>query len=151
MTDKQIIKALKCIASKKDVLCKDCAYRTYTDLNCHRHAANDAFDLINRQNAKLAEAQAKIEALQMDNAQLERDIFCAQMNADIAFQTGLNKAQDLYAEQIKSEVRTEAIKEFAELVKNNRNRIYNTIYSGYHFSIKIDELVKEMTEGEENA
>lgn len=151
MTDKQIIKALECITGKSDILCESCAYKTYIYSICGREAAKDALDLINRQKAEIANAQAKIEALHMDYAQLERDILSAEMNADIAYQTGLNTAQDLYAEQIKSEVRTEAIKEFAEFIKNNKKRLFNTMYSDYFFSYKIDEFVKEMTEGKENA
>ncbi len=46
-----------------------------------------------------------------------------------------------------SEVRAEAIKEFAELVKANQRMLFNHIYSRPHFAEAIDNLVKEMTEG----
>ena len=36
---------------------------------------------------------------------------------DTAFQDGLNEAQDLYAEQVKTEIKHEAYKEFAEKLK----------------------------------
>lgn len=83
MTDKEIIKALECIASKKDVLCKNCTYNKYHLMECHRTASKDAIDLINRQ-------QAEIERLQTENNQF----------ADIG--------------KMYSEIKTEAIKEFAE-------------------------------------
>lgn len=92
MTDNEIIKTLERIAQ----------YSGFTDdvsntLLC-------ALDLINRQ-------QAEIERLKQENNILSK-------NADTAFQDGLNETQDLYAEQVKSEVKSEAIKEFAERLKN---------------------------------
>ena len=45
-------------------------------------------------------------------------------------------------------IKDDAIKEFAENVKKNHLAIFNTIYSHTHFCEMIDNLVKEMTEGE---
>ena len=64
-------------------------------------------------------------------------------NADSAFQDGLNEAQDLYASQIRGEVRAEAIKDFAERLKKE------ACYFSRAVAIEdIDNLVKEMTGGE---
>lgn len=62
------------------------------------------------QQAYTAKLQAEIERLRKENKILPK-------NADTAFQDGLNEAQDLYREQVKSEVSAEAIKEFAERLK----------------------------------
>lgn len=98
----------------------------------------------------IAEKQAEIERLTEENLILSS-------NADTAFQDGLNEAQELYAEQIRNEIKTEAIKDFAERLKNEI--INDTAYgcdssqhSGYYdYKIKIgditeyiDNLVKEM-------
>lgn len=42
------------------------------------------------------------------------------------------------------ETRSEAIKEFAEVVKANRHKLFNYIYSSIGFGEQIDNLVKEM-------
>ena len=41
-------------------------------------------------------------------------------------------------------IRFEAIKEFAERVKANKNKLFNYIYSERGFDEQIDNLVKEM-------
>ena len=53
MTDNEIIKALECIASDKDVLCKGCSYNKYYLNQCHKENAKDAINLINRQKAEI--------------------------------------------------------------------------------------------------
>lgn len=95
--------------------------------------SNDVLNLIKRQ-------QAEIERLNKENKILSE-------NADTAFQDGLNEAQDLYAEQIKNVVRTEAIRDFA-------NRLYykhteylineNGEFLPYVRRRDIDTLAKEM-------
>lgn len=37
-----------------------------------------------------------------------------------------------------------AVKEFAERVKDERDKIFNTVYSNYHFGKEIDQIAKEM-------
>ena len=109
-----------------------------------RHIIENAFDLINRQ-------QAEIERLKRENK-----IFS--INADNAFQEGLNEAQDLYAEQVKNEVRAEALRDFAEkfddvLVEmrdeyaHNGRPEYGLVCEVVHH--KLLKTVKEMT-GVEN-
>lgn len=63
----------------------------------------DYADIINRQKAEIEQLKVKNEILTK--------------NADTAFQDGLNEAQDLYASQIRNEVRQEVIKEFIERLK----------------------------------
>lgn len=116
MTEKDIIKALECIASKENVLCKNCPYNKYHLMECHRTASKDALDLINRQ-------QAEIERLQNENNQF----------ADIG--------------KLYSEIKAEAIKEFAELIKANKHKLF---FSVKGFDEQIDNLKKEMV-GDNNA
>lgn len=102
MTDTEITKALWCCVNGNQ--CSKCPLRA---MNCSDNVAMAfAIDLINRQ-------KAEIERLKNENNILSK-------NADTAFQDGLNEAQDLYAEQIKSEIITEAIKEFAERLCDGR-------------------------------
>lgn len=120
-------------------------------------------DLINRQRAELEELKedyipklkwglkraneigmsqdAEIERLKSENKILSK-------NADTAFQDGLNEAQDLYAAQIQDKIKSEAIKEFAERLKENipfiTSHLGNVSVMALHRTI--DNLVKEMTE-----
>ena len=64
MTDNEIIKALECVASDKDVLCKGCSYNKYYLNQCHKENAKDAIDLINRQKAEIERLKKEIENLE---------------------------------------------------------------------------------------
>lgn len=97
MTDNEIIKALAIHINGK-YNCHGCPYMAYND--CLNKIVTDAFELVKRQ-------QAEIERLKRENKILS-------INADNAFQDGLNEAQDLYAEQVKNEVRAEVLEEIKE-------------------------------------
>lgn len=131
MTDDEIIKALASCHEYSD--CWDCKYGKFRTGNglCIDILHREAADLLNRQ-------KAEIKKLIKGNQILSR-------NADTAFQDGLNEAQELYTEQIKKEVRTETIKEFAERLKESLEWRTEPIDE-----YDIDNLVKEMTEGKEN-
>lgn len=111
MTDKEIIKALGIHTTEK-YNCAGCPYISYDD--CSDKIVTDALNLINRQ-------QAEIERLKRENKILS-------INADNAFQDGLNEAQDLYAEQVKNEVRAEAIKEFADSFDDELAKLRDTYF-----------------------
>lgn len=110
--------------------CKDCCANINIDI----------IDLINR-------LQADIERLKNKNEILS-------INADTAFQDGLNEAQGLYAEQVKAEV----IKEFAERLKDRivnspsaypiENATLAFLNGSSHRQLEIleiiDKLIKEM-------
>lgn len=148
MTDKQLLVILECCASDENIACcKKCALCEKYD--CYSEVSQYALDLINRQ-------QAEIEKLQKENYLLSE-------NADTAFQDGLNEAQELYALQVEGEIKSEAIKEFAERLKEEI--ICDTAYgcdcnqhSGYYdYKIKIgdipeyiDDIVKKLTEVNQN-
>lgn len=72
MTDDEIIKALECIASKEDVLCKNCSYNKYRLMECHRQAAKDALDLINRQKAEILRLQNLVELLELEKQMMQK-------------------------------------------------------------------------------
>ena len=149
MTDNEIIKALKCLCGE-DIPCNNCAYKSRI-FKCRKSVAIDALDLINRQ-------QAKIEALQMDNEQLQSDIINASMNlehqqAEIE-QLKTDKTllrQDINADT--AEIRalrrkleisnSEAVREFADRVKMAFYYEFDELIPSI-MADKIDNLVKEM-------
>ena len=119
MTDNEIIKALECCLKGCNAEgCDDCPLYKKVE-DCEIEIPIIALDLINRQKEKIEE--------------LEKG--------------ELSKAMTFNSDTIKR-CSAEAIREFAELVKEKRNILFNGIYSDLHFSNTIDTLVKEMTEGE---
>ena len=160
MSDNEIKKAFEHCVSERP--CVECVFK----LKClnQERLGEYVLDLINRQQAEIAELQhkndeleielkvmrgvansykreierlhTKTEVLQEVKEQLEKDVFNEQMNCDsIAYEYELLK-------QEKSVVKSEAIKEFAERLKE---QIYIKKDKGLYFE-KIDNLVKEMTE-----
>lgn len=87
-----------------------------------------------------------IETRQEDIERLKRENKILSINADNAFQDGLNEAQDLYAEQVKNEVKAEAIKEFADRLGSYKEYRYNENcdFVPYVRLSDIDKVVKEM-------
>ena len=72
---------------------------------CQQTVYNDLSNIIKEKNAEI------------DRLKNENEILS--LNADNAFQDGMNEAQDLYAEQVKAEVKSEAIKEYKEKLKEH--------------------------------
>lgn len=58
MTDKQIVKGLKCCSGKKNN-CKNCPNRDFAGENCIGGLMREAIALINRQSARIAELEAQ--------------------------------------------------------------------------------------------
>lgn len=77
------------------------------------------------------------QASEIEKLNIENEILS--INADTAFQDGLNEAQALYAEQVKDEIKSEAIKEFAVRLKCGVPKETGVIRCS-----DIDNLVKEM-------
>ena len=65
---------------------------------------NIVLDLLNNVPTADVAPKSEVEQLRLENSILSQ-------NADTAFQDGLNEAQDLYAEQIKTEVAREIFEE----------------------------------------
>ena len=135
-TNEDIISSLEIIVTTRN--CNECKIRNckWGTCNCSQITANAALDLINRQ-------KAEIERLKRENEILS-------VNADTAFQDGLNEARDLYATEVENEIKAEAIKEFADKLKENITDCHTVSdgeYVGYDWTDIthcIDNLIKEM-------
>ena len=141
MTDNEIIHTWSLCQLEDSQVCETCPLgQSYPW--CDEVLQKETLDLINRQ-------KAEIEKLKKENEILSQ-------NADTAFQDGLNEAQELYAEQIKAEIKAEAYKECVGKVKENSNKM-DLVCSGAlvrrDYTIteqKLDTLLKELA-GENNS
>lgn len=138
MTDNEIIKSMQCVIGN-DVNCSECTYQKKLPFpSCRRMCAKNALDLINRQKA--------------ENERLEKELMKCKLEKEMLYQT---------VEEIKSE----AIKEFAERLKargalfdsddvdyveDEGHLLGNTLVKLYVSEKTINNLVKEMTEVNEN-
>lgn len=108
MTDNEIIKALeRCSMFGTIDCCGGCPFGGNTVRNCVDDLLLAAICLINRQNAK-------IEALQMDNAQIQSDNINTNMNFE-HLQAEIERLkgwQDLLKSEKHSLIKAGAIKEF---------------------------------------
>ena len=151
MTDNEIITALENEVKSTEYV--DSYYCNSVDLTLIK----SAIGLINRQKAEIDELKHERKVLIEDihcsadkiNEQLEEieklknENKILSINADNAFQDGLNEAQDLYAEQVKAEIKSEAYKEFAEHLKEMwSNNYYDS--PDVDFDEFVDNLLKEM-------
>lgn len=165
-TDNKIIKALECCKSQE---CGECS-RLYNDFpdshECKVDLMEKVYSLINCQKAEIERLNVELVGMRgacesykihYDNAKteierLQKENSILSHNADTAFQDGLNEAQELYQEQIKSEIKGQAIKEFAERLKKVGTKVEGRKgFEGVYVmcsNLVIDNLVKEM-EGED--
>ena len=97
---------------------------------------------------KITEILKKNIELNIEIARLKLKNEILSKNADNAFQDGLNEAQDLYAEQVKAEIKAEAYKEFAEKLKKRYDNPVWYLGGSNGFFDNLDNFVKEMV-GEE--
>lgn len=136
MTDNDIIKALKCCILSACNCTGGCPYRgtsgKYTGEECWRKVREDVFDLIHRQKAKIERLESNLKFVRGTVERLRK----YDEERDVRLHAKLTET-----------ARAEAIKEFAERVKDIvdepaliRGRIIDTIIA------RIDSLVKEMTE-----
>lgn len=158
MTDEQIIDTLRCC---QDSLCMACPNK-----NCTDDIFQLALDLINRQKAEINNLKAELSAMRsMVNSSkmyiekkeaeiksLKKKNAILIRNADTAFQDGLNENRDLFKKEVEPEIRAEAIKEFAERLKEiiyTHGNIVDVdgVVLLTRIDNSIDNLVKEMTEG----
>lgn len=116
MTDNEIIKAFKCITYGEIDKCLRCPYDVYKE--CETFVYEDALDLIKRQ-------QAEIDRLKTENGRVKTNIY----------KMAIDKA-------LAEKARTEAIKEFADKLKQNLS------FGKYITAEQIDNLAKEMGCGE---
>lgn len=133
-TDEQIIKALEyCSTDVRENTCPKCAF--YKKHRCSTLMLNAVSDLINCQKAEIEELKQIIDEEDKEILKLQKRIIF--WREDLNYQP----------EKIKSE----AIKEFAERLKNT-NKFYDCIMAIRNVDKidcvfdTIDKLVKEMTE-----
>ena len=130
MTYKEITESLKCCVKRDCYNCGRLGNDIRKELECRINLMRRSLGLIARQ-------QAKIERLKKENKILS-------INADTAFQDGLN-----YAEQMKAGIKSESVKEFAERLKNKIEIDLSCgVDSAYYLDgvlfNDIDNLAKEM-------
>ena len=134
MIDNEIIKALECCLKGCNAEgCDDCPlYEKVED--CEIEIPIIALDLINRQ-------KAEIERLKEVNAGLALGLLYNVVNND-----------PVLRKEITAVAKSEAIREFAEKMKSTLSRLEaNLSNSAYKYvPLVIDNLVKEMTEENEN-
>ena len=134
MTDMEIIKSLEVCGGEGG--CIGCEYRSFREkLNCLKMLINGASDLVNRQQAKIEELEAKHwgECMQIAHYDDESKLF-----ADIG--------------KLYSEIRAEAVREFADALKSKSELVAPSVYAILYRAVSVDDidnLVKGMTGGEE--
>lgn len=151
MTDNDIIKALECWTKPG---CKGCPFLEQGCFDCGyipTDVSNEILDLINRQREELEELKEdyipKLEwgLKRANEIGMSQDAEIERLKEFIEKDQGLilkltNVPKDEYDNKIKSE----AIKEFAERLKEQR---YGELHNRISFSVEyLDNLVKEMTE-----
>ena len=122
MTDSEIIKALECCTGGLDY-CKECPAKEY-NVECGDVLKNNALKLINRQKAEIEMLKSRRNFLEIE----------------------YKNQNNLFWERVEG-AKSEAIKEFAERVKMTFYYEFEELIPSI-MADKIDDLVKEMTEGE---
>ena len=121
MTDNEIIKSMQCVIGN-EMLCSECTYQKVLPFpSCRMMCAKNALALINRQKA--------------ENDSLKVDLAKCSIRLDNLYKTA-------------DEIKSEAIKEFIDELKNRVINKYE--YTDIRVFKEIDNLVKEMTEVNEN-
>ena len=135
MTDNEIIKSMECVIGN-DVNCSECDYQKSIPFpSCRMMCAKNALDLINRQKEENERLKCEMEKL------LPKDCSYA-MQMEVS-----NK--------LESQIKSEAIIEFWERLKEEIRceddcgyHCYGCGYECKDYVIAVDNLVKEMTEVE---
>lgn len=135
MNDAEIIKALECC---RHSFCCDCPYEKYSE-NCTDKLITEAHRFVKHQQAKIERLTEEINAL---NGNTEKYIAeCEKRSREIA-------------EDYRKEIKAEIIKEFADALKSKSELVAPSVYAVPYRAVAvedIDNLVKEMAGGEENA
>lgn len=159
MTDNEIIKALELCANRTIHSCKSCPCNS-SGCACNEKLNGGALDLINRQNAEIErlenELHGKVDYIHEQREVID-DLKGKYNKKKITVECTFDKEQleKIVRDCVKrgyelqiNEIRNEAIREFAKLIKENSKTLSYVIYSDLHFNNTLDNLVKEMTEGE---
>ena len=165
MTDNEIIKAMQCVIGN-GVSCSECEYQKALPFpGCRRMCAENALDLINRQKADIERLKEEKQDIK-DKYDCQQTVYCdlsdiikekckelELANADKVIAESHEKAaKKMFVDVVQrlKTIKSEAIKEFAERVKETSigleigddKKFKMTVVS----TVAIDNLVKEMTE-----
>lgn len=138
-TDEQIAKALECCSGIGDAKCVDCPY--YDAERCAEASATDAIDLINRQKAEIEELEYDRKLIFDEGETWQKKANDLQVELD-AMRGAANSYKMHY-----ENARAEAIRKFAERLKDKARMPIGTLYGKMVYVEDIDNLVAEMTEG----
>ena len=147
MTDDEIIKALECCDFTDIKACEECPL--YNTFDCSFVIIDKTLDLVNRQNAE-------IERLKQENKEYCEDnrIIAYQRNQrDKEIRALHNQLNGLNF--MDKQIKSESVKKFAEKLKDSADKTRIKIMETekvvfYMDEFKLDNLVKEMTEVQEN-
>lgn len=158
MTDNDIIKALECCQYEGVETCRDCPmfytheFDNEIDFDCGKYIYGRALDLINRLQAVITEKDEIIKA--------QADTIFLYERVTKGKNTTIERLKDklflaLHTDTAKRNIEAEAIKGFAERLKDVLTKKGNCIHfyglKRYDIAVyDIDNLVKEMTEVNEN-
>ena len=139
MTDNEIIKALVCCVHRT---CNECIRQPIeygrTERDCKSGLMKSALDLINRQKAEIENLSIALETTRNNLADTRQELNNAETEIERLKNTGIIGG---LCPMWKAEARTEAIKEFAERVKDEYSEGF---FVSTEFLLRIDNLVKEM-------
>ena len=156
MTDNEIIKALECCQDKNGYTCDDCPYQeikhfdekkgfeimpngmTYDTLSCDMWLQEDTFNLINRLQAKLDEAE---DTIQFADKELKK----AEAENERLRHIATRETSQSMLPAIVRRTKAEAYKEFAEKL-HEELRMYGTKdkFNKAVFLNVVDRVKKEM-------
>ena len=138
MTDEQIIEALEChISDTDDDSCRPCVFNGY---GCLGGLIPAVADLINRQKAEIERLNVELQAMR---------------GAAKTYRVGGEGANKFpyeiqveVSKKVENEIKSEAVKEFAELLRGYL-RLNLPARTSVVTAVDIDKLVKRMTEVQE--
>ena len=149
MTDNEITKALECWCERH---CKILCTKAIPCERCIVATVKNALDLINRLKSKNQELEKMIVTqrglIDYQKAEIERLLEDVSSANDEIYEIGTRKAEELADELTKAQV--EAIKEFAERLTDKADYYSDLLFKVVEVD-EIDNLVKELTEGNGNA
>ena len=145
LTDKEIIKALECCKYEYDTKCELCCYNFYSRTGCRSELRRNALDLINRLQAKVEKCE-KVEhfadkTIETANAEIER------LNKEVEIELDKLNAEKNDVMHYKDQIKSEAVKEFAERLKEQYAQGINWFGKKEHYFVNvedIDNLLKEL-------
>lgn len=149
MTDEQVIKALECLASEKDVLCAGCEYRHFNGYTCHKANAKDALTVIQRQKGEIE----RLENFFTDVRLRQQEATMRVLSDRVLNLTERIKQQNEQIAELVDDLETaraDAVRVFAERIKAHTKHLFNWYDVRWcDISNIVDELVaRETTEGE---